>query len=498
MPRNDELAIRAIERLPAGQQAIAGVLFRRERKRAGVDVTVSQRTGALKFAEWASRTAPHLRVHRYVALIGGVLDKVASGELKRVMIFAPPRLGKSELVSRLFPAYLLARDPSRWVAIASYSAELAHTLSRSARRYYEQVRKLSQHAWAVRHWETGFGGGLWACGVTGPATGKGYHVGIIDDPIKDAEQAHSNAYLEALREWWSSVWLTRQEPGAAIVLVQTRWSQRDLAGWLMDSEYTDRSHGWHIVALRAIAEEEPYHIPPGCTLEPDWRAPGEEICPERLPDLRQRMAQAGTYASAALYQQRPVPPGGAMFSVQSIRVVGDSAPNNARRIRWWDLGASESGDYTAGVLVATDGDRYWVEHVVRGRWTVGERDRVIAEITRGDAERYRGGSYLVGIPQDPGQAGVAAALAMRRMLEPARVVVERETGSKEVRAQVLQGLFETDRLAIVAGSWNLALIDELVDFPHGTHDDQVDALAMAVSVLMGDRRAALQIAGVRV
>lgn len=158
--------------------------------------------------------------HQHNVKVANVLQRVADDELKRVMLFEPPRHGKSEQVSRLFSAYYLKRHPDRWVGVNSYAAELAYTLSRAARENFTTGGgELKEDAWAVKHWETAQGGGLWAAGVGGPITGKGFNLGVIDDPLKNADDAASETIREKQKEWYRSTFYTREEPGGAIILV---------------------------------------------------------------------------------------------------------------------------------------------------------------------------------------------------------------------------------------------------------------------------------------
>src|SRR4029077_14941893 len=119
---------------------------------------------------------------------------------------------------------------------------------------------------AVKHWLTRDGGGLWAAGVGGPATGKGFHLGIVDDPIKDAQEAASSAIRARNKDWYGSVFSTREEPNGAIVVVQTRWHEDDLSGYLLQLEADEPEH-WYIVNLPAIADpENTLAFPPTCTV----------------------------------------------------------------------------------------------------------------------------------------------------------------------------------------------------------------------------------------
>lgn len=426
-------------------------------------------------------------------MIAETLERVVAGEIKRLMVFAPPRSGKSELVSRHFPAYYLTLFPDRFAAIASYSAELAYDLSRAARRNYTSSATLSSEAAAVKHWETGKGGGLWAAGVGGAATGKGASLLVCDDPLKNAEEASSQVIRDRHRDWWRSVWYTRLEPGAALILMMTRWHLDDLAGWLLKEEAGEEPERWTILSLPSIAEEKRPEFPASCTVLPDWRKPGEPLVPERYPieKLNQIRARIGTYFFESLHQQRPSPPEGRRFRRSWFEVV-DQAPPGAQRVRWWDMAATDGdGDWTVGDLVAWDGENVYIEDEVRGQWGPGERDRIIAQTA--DLDRQRHGLLVeVGGPQDPGAAGKTAALAFRRLLRGYRVTTATETGSKELRADVWRSLAEVGCVKLVRGAWNAGWLDEVTSFP-GRTDDRVDATSNAVARLLDAPRSSLQI-----
>ena len=158
----------------------------------------------LSFRDFITQANPHYKFYPYLDQLIELLQRVADGELSRLMVFMPPRHGKSELVSRLFSAYYLYRHPDRWVALTSYGAELAHTFSRNARDNYTRMGgNLKSDAANIKNWETGRGGGVWASGVGGPAAGKGFNLGIIDDPIKDALEAGSSAIQNRNNDWFN-------------------------------------------------------------------------------------------------------------------------------------------------------------------------------------------------------------------------------------------------------------------------------------------------------
>jgi predicted phage terminase large subunit-like protein len=290
------------------------------------DRATTTRQGLL-FRDFIRSAFPSFQFHRLSELLIDLLQQVADGQLTRLIVCCPPRHGKSQLVSRLFPAYWVSRHPELFCAIASYSGELAYAHSREARHYYRITgHSLSKDSAAVGNWLTPQRGGCIAAGVKGPFTGKGYNLGIIDDPYKGPEDAKSALQRERLIDWLKSVWFTRAEPGltadgallpAAQVVVQTRWDHHDMTAWLLEQESQENPEHWTVLNLPAIAEPEAIsiQIPHTCTKVADWRQPGEPLCPERVPlaVLQRIRTRLGSYWWNALYQQRPSPAEGLLF-----------------------------------------------------------------------------------------------------------------------------------------------------------------------------------------
>lgn len=446
--------------------------------------------------------------YTYAVVLCNVLQRVVDGTLTRVLIFAPPRHGKSELVSRYLPAYYLYRYPDRWVGLASYGHELAHTLSKSARANYFMYREEPERG-AVKQWFTGRGGGMWSTGIMGGFLGKGFHLGIIDDPIANAEQASSETIREAQKNWWESTWGTRAEPNAALVIIQQRWHEDDLSGYLLDQEWREAEladdaapERWHIVNFEAlkstadeIAADEELNgrplFPPTCTVEPDWRQPGEALCEERYPRerlLRTKRRIRGYYWYA-LYQQRPRARGGLLLQIDKLRIVEatDIAWERLTLVRYWDKAATESStaDFTVGSLVGYDdvADMSYMLSVVRGQWEPGERDNIIMQTTREDVARFGTDRYVVWGEQEPASAGKDSARQFRTIVksvvEGVRCFTEPASQNKPLRADPLAADVNNDQVRMVRAPWNSTVRREFVDFPNGAHDDIVDATAGA-------------------
>lgn len=452
----------------------------------------------MSFREFVEQVRPSYQWYKHCEILADVLQRAADGKIKRLMIFMPPRHGKSELTSRLFSAYFLYRYPHRWVAVTSYAADLAYTLSRAAQENYRNAGgPIKGSASAVKHWETGQGGGFWAAGVGGPATGKGWHLGIIDDPLKNAQEAASPQIRSTQKEWYGSTWYTREEPWAnddpngLLIVIQTRWNEDDLAGWQLTEEATaatDPEEGeperWHIVSMAAIKEEEKDEpaFPPTCTVEPDWRKPGQALCPERRPleKLKRIAARIGEYFFGALFQQRPTPREGSFFKVAQLQIV-DAAPAGLPAVRAWDLGATEGdGDPTAGVkMEGPDSEGiFYISDVARGQWGTDTRNKMIRQTAELDGKGVR-----IHGPQDPAAAGKDAAIYFVRLLSGFTVRTEPVSGNKVLRADPFSSQVNAGNVRLVRGAWNKAFIEELRVFPGGKNDDQVDGASDAFTEL---------------
>lgn len=437
---------------------------------------------SLSFRQFVDQVNPRYQWYPYVERLADVLERVANGELKRVMIFMPPRHGKSELVSRLFSAYYLYRYPDRWVGINSYAAELAYTFSRIARDNYTRIGgQLRGDAAAVKHWETEQGGGLWAAGVGGPITGKGFHLGIIDDPIKNAEEAASETIRNKHKEWYDSTFYTREEPDGAIIVIQTRWHEDDLSGWLLDKE-TEEPENWHIVHFEAIKEDKPPKYPDTCTVEPDDRKPGEALAPMRygIEKLKRIARRIGDYFFGALFQQTPKPREGNMFKRSWFKII-EYMPPVVRRVRYWDnAGTENDGAFTCGVLMGLmENGGYCVEDVTRGQWSAYERERVKKQTAQMD-----GPAVEIYSEQEPGSGGKESAENTVRNLAGYRVYADRVTGSKVVRAEPFAAQAQAGNVYLKKADWNYGYLDRITAFPNGKLKDDTDASSGAFNKLV--------------
>lgn len=447
---------------------------------------IEQKEELPNYVEFVEKANPRFEFYKHCEELAEVCEDIASGKRKRVMIFLPPRHSKSEMFSRLFTAYYLRHNPSHFVGVTSYAAELAFTLSNAARQNFVTCGgTLSDDTTAKKHWETSDGGGMWAAGVGGPITGKGAHLLLIDDPVKNSEEAGSEIIRERNKEWYKTTFLTREEPDAAIVIIMTRWHEDDLAGWLLSEEDTFEEEiekeNWYIVCLPAISDD-PITFPESCDVRADFRkAKDLALCPDRypMPKLLKKKAK-GVREFEALYQQRPTAKEGYFFDVTKITTV--SAAPVGRSARGWDKAATQGdGDYTAGVKIIKGEDGlFYITDSKRGQWNTANRDREIRQTAEFDGRSVS----QIG-EQEPGSGGKESAENFIRLLAGFSVTTERSTANKEERADPFSSQVNAGNVRMVKGEWNKAFIEELRQFPFGSHDDQVDAGTLAFNKLNG-------------
>ncbi|MEP7213502.1 MAG: phage terminase large subunit [Acidobacteriota bacterium] len=467
------------------------------------------------FPDWLKITEPQWTWDwRHQLFIYEKLAAVTSGEQKRLMIFLPPRHSKSETVTVRYSAWRLEKEPKMNIILGSYNQKLANRFSRKIRRIAEARIELSTTRKAADEWETDAGGGVRAVGAGAGVTGFGAGLIVIDDPVKNRAEAESSTFRERVWDWFNDDIYTRLEPGGAIVLIQTRWHEDDLAGRLLAS-MKNGGERWEVVCLPALAEagrmriaecgmrneeEERSEVEIETVTEkthqqishsairiphstdPIGRAEGEALCPERFDReaLLRIKQQLGSYSFAALYQQTPVPSEGGLFKRAWFTKFVNAIPRNLSWVRGYDLAVSikTSADFTASIrcafdrdgnLFLADGFRERIEYPEQRRYVL---DRMKSEKRTTHAiEKALHGDALV---QDirRGAGGLRA---------PLKAV--RTEGDKYTRALTWANLAEDGKVIIVRGGWVDAFIEEACSFPGGRHDDQIDAVSLAVKML---------------
>jgi predicted phage terminase large subunit-like protein len=441
----------------------------------------SNPTQNLLFRDAVDLVYPRYQWYRHCEVLADVLQRVADGKLKRVMVFMPPRHGKSQLVSKIFPGYLTYRFPESWVGLNSYSAELAYTFSRASRDTYTELGGIMRDdASAVKNWETPHRGGCWAAGVGGPITGKGFgKAGIIDDPLKNAKEAMSSVIKRSHQDWYGTTFYTRGEPDAPIILVMTRWAEDDLAGWLLKQELEDEPENWHIVNFEALREDVPPKFPVGCTVEPDWRKVGEALCPERftVEKLLKIKKRLGTYYFNALYQQRPAPLEGGSFKRNWWKFYDHLPDNFDLIIQSWDCTFKDNSDsdFVVGQVWGKKDANFFLIDQVRDRMDIVA---TMAAIRTLSAKYPQCSAKLV---EDKANGTAVISLLNREI--PGLIAIEPE-GGKIVRAAAIAPYTESGNIYLPEPAkkpWIHDYIEEFASFPNGANDDQVDATSQAIN-----------------
>jgi predicted phage terminase large subunit-like protein len=446
-------------------------------------------------AEFTQHTMPEYDMNWHHELICEKLDSFISGDIKRLMVFAPPRHGKSELVSRRLPAKILGDRPNAGIIATSYGADLARRMNRDVQRiidnelyqevypntqlYGKNIRSTAQHSWlrnsdifeVVDH--SGFYIGT---GVLGSITGTGFDYGILDDPYKNRQDANSATIRQGVWDWYRSTFRTRAAPNAGIAIILTRWHEIDLAAQLLElADAIPDADQWEVVSLPAVSD--------GMGTDGDTRQDGEPLWPNRfdMKSLNATRATLGSYEWSALYQQNPTPAEGTFFKRSWFEIV-NALPDGCTFVRWWDKAATAgAGDYTAGVLMARSGGKFYIVDVVRGQWSSGERDMIIKQTAAIDKQIY--GYLPQWTEQEPGSSGKDAAIAFVNMLSGYTAKFETSTGSKEQRADPFRSQAEIGNIYLLSANWNHVFLDELTAFPHGSHDDQVDSASSSFGKL---------------
>lgn len=470
-----------LRKAAAADKAVAGALARAGRAGAAQNRIAPTE---LDFRAFIRLVMPSFQFYRWSELLVDRLEQVVDGKLLRLIVQVPPRHGKSQLVTRLFPAYYLLRHPERFVAVSSYGAELAEGFSRNARDFYRDAGgRLDPSAQSIKRWGTEARGGLWACGVGGPATGKGAHLGIIDDPIKNREEAESPAIRRKLKDWYGPVFRTRIEPeDGAIVLVQTRWHEEDLVGQVLATEAEaepETREGWHIVDLPA--EAEPWHerpaFPDCVTVEEDWREPGEALCPERynLSALHRLRTTLGSREYAALYQQNPRPDGGAIFAPSWWRFYREAPEKVGRVFLSVDctFKDSQDSDFVCIAAIAQKGPDFYVLDVINERMDIVRTMAAIASAR----QRWGPSATLI----EAAANGHAVLQLMGRTVPGLIPIKPSEGGSKVDRAQAAAPLMEAGNVYLPASApWLEYTLNQFALFPAGKNDDVVDAVTQGL------------------
>lgn len=447
------------------------------------------------------------------------VDESERGGQPRLMIFMPPQEGKSERVSHYFPLWLLRRNHDLRIAIVSFDKSTAERWGRDIRNDInnfdgsdDQIDlglRLRRGSKSAGRWQLDdHRGGVYCVGADGALTGRPVDVLIVDDPIKGLKEARSDAIREQAKSFWRGSAITRLAPNAIIIIIQTRWHEDDLSGWLLSEAKADAKRWqWKVVNIPAQAERVvddygnplPNALPDALNRPiPEKGEEGEYMVSSRGRTIAQWehiKAEAGSVVWAALYQQRPAPEDGIVFLRKWWRFY--DIPRAARRpngsyrtlkdgqvIQSWDCAFKDTdgSDFVVGIVMQKNGMEVTILDLVC------ERMDVVATC---DAMRQMSAKWpqaRLKLVEDKAN-GPAVISTMNS--EVGGVVAYTPQGSKLARAYAVQPYVEAGNILLPSPSlapWVSDFVNELASFPNSAHDDQVDAFTQGITrlLLMGN------------
>jgi len=428
------------------------------------------------FVFFAKQMWPIFISGKHHGIMADAFERVARGDLKRLIINMPPRHTKSEFASYLLPSWFLGKYPEKKIIQTAHTAELAVGFGRKVRNLVssEEYRKvfdtvLSSDSKAAGRWNTDAGGDYFAIGVGGAVTGKGADLLIIDDPHSEQEAKQGNpAVFDNVYEWFTSGPRQRLQPGGAIIIVMTRWSKRDLTGQILKNAGKEGVDQWEIIDFPAI-------MPSGTPLWPAfWSKEALESLKAELPVAKWE----------AQYQQNPTSEEGAIIKREHWRIwEKDHAPDCDYIIQSWDTAFEKNNraDYSActtwGVFdqVNQHGDlraNIILLDAFKGRLEFPELKKQALELY----QEWEPDTLIV----EKRAAGAPLIYEMRKMGIPLSEFTPGKGNDKISRVNAISDLFASGVVWCPETRWAEEVMDELASFPNGDHDDLVDSSSQAL------------------
>lgn len=423
------------------------------------------------------------------------LEAVTRGDINRLLINVPPGFMKSLTTNVFWPAWEWGPNnmPYNRYVCGSYSEALTLRDNRKTRllirdQWYQDLWgdkfQISKDQDSKIKFENDKKGFKLATSVGGVGTGERGDRVIVDDP-HNVREGESDAIRESAVMWFTEVLPTRMNDPAtsAIVVIMQRVHDSDVSGHIIANDL-----GYTHLCLPMEFEPERRCVTPFFT---DPRIEdGELLWPERFTRavVDRDKHVMGEYATAGQFQQRPTPRGGGMFQRKDFKKIeAHKVPHGGKTVRAWDLAATEAAKarsgtaYTVGLKMRIVDDEYYIMDVTRGRWGENEVEKQVLGTAKQD-----GYGVLVGLPQDPGQAGKVQKKRYSKLLKGFTFKITPETGNKEVRASGFSAQVEAGNVYIVRGLWNEAFLNEICSFPMSSIKDQVDAASRAFGELVGE------------
>jgi predicted phage terminase large subunit-like protein len=428
------------------------------------------------FLDFAKYVWPEMLVGEHHKRIAAAFDRVIEGKCKRLIIAMPPRHGKSQMGSYLFPAYLMGRLPQSKLIVGSHTAELAQRFGRMIRNLVDEEKyrelfpdmKLSADSKAAGRWNTNLGGEAFFIGKGGAMTGRGGDIIILDD-ILDEQDAISDTAMGNTWEWYESGPRQRLQPNGAIILINTRWKTDDVAGRLLKMQSNIKADQWEVLEFPAI-------LPSGNPLWPEYW---------KLEELEKVKFSIGLKKWNAQWQQQPTNDEGAVLKRDWWRKwKHDEPPACDYILQTMDTAYSkkETADFsviaTWGVFYpnADGGPALILLAVNKGRWDFPELKR----IAKSEYQYWKPDNVLI----EAKATGTSLQQELRKMGIPVTMYSPggRRTGQDKIsRANAVAPILESGMVWYPESEeFAQELVEECAAFPNGSHDDQVDVTVMAL------------------
>jgi len=449
-----------------------------------------------KFPVFLNYCNPSYDRQWFHSLIAQKCQDLLDGKIKKLMVFVPPQHGKSEIVSRQFPAWALGQNPKLKIVGSSYSSDLANQFSRAIQRTIDSpeyaglfpdtylngsnIRTNSRgYLRNVDIFETVQHKGFYkAVGVCGGLTGTPVDIAIIDDPVKDAIEAYSTTYRDRVWDWYVNVLLTRLHNDSKQLFIMTRWHDDDLAGRILRHEGKE----WDIVCIPAIKEDNntPY----------DPRQIGEALWEGKhsMEKLR-KMENLSLRTFTALYQQKPTVDGGNIvkqewfgrISLAHFHAVRSSEPIHFYIDTAYDERKRKSDNDPSGILAACKiHNILYIYHAQKVYKQFPDLIRFLPEYVKTWGYNNRTSTLRI----EPKANGISVVHQLRDSTDLNVTKTPTPTESKETRLNVCSPKVECGRVVLVEGSWNENFIEEVCKFPSMAHDEYVDLLCYAIDHLL--------------
>ena len=444
-------------------------------------------------AMFAPTLVPDWIMGKHIHLIADRLQKVESGEIKRLMVFLPPRSSKSVICSKLFPAWYVGRHPQHEILTVSHSDQLASDFGRSVRdlvnfdlfnTVFPDVT-LRSDVRAAGKWKTNQGGTYYAAGVRSQIAGRGAHVAILDDVMSE-EDSFSETGRRYVKEWYPSGLRTRIMPNGSIVIINTRYHEDDLCGWLLRQEsQIELENKWEVIKIPAWVDEpssKMLNLPVGSSYFPEWK-PSEIL----KNDEEEIKASNGSRYWESLYMQNPVPDTGGIIK--------------KKWLKWWDYDEPPPCDYIIQTYDTAFSTKTTADFSVIQTWGIFEH------METDSTGRENWVSNLILLGNEKGRFDYPALRTKAQELydyhKPDVCIIEKKASGqsliqdlrraglpvldyipdrdKTARVYAATPLMEAGRVWLPKGyEWSDDLYGEAITFPNARHDDQVDAMTMAI------------------